>query len=391
VSSSPCRVLIVAPWGERAGGAEQMLWTILRHLDRSKIDPEVVFLSAGPFADEVSSLGIEAWALPSGRLRELKTYVRTVMRLAERIRRGNFDVVLAWSAKAQLYLGVANVLARRRLPALWWQHAIATGHWIDRLATLVPAAAVGCSSSACAQAQLRLRPRRRTFVVYPGVDSDGGTGPGVTRTALGIADDAWVVGSVGRLQPWKGHDRVIAAVAHLRDRGIPAVGLIVGGESFGLSPGYEERLRRLADELEIGRNVVFTSEVADARRYYPLMDVFVNASDEEPFGISVVEAMIAGCPVVAFARGGPAEIVEDGVSGVLVGNDGELVEALATLAESKQLGQRIAAAGSSRVALLFRSTRSASNFADELIATVASAAKDEPALTKRGMVPRRNK
>jgi glycosyltransferase involved in cell wall biosynthesis len=369
VSPPSRRVLIVAPWGERAGGAEQMLWTILRHLDRSKIEPEVVFLSAGPFADEVSSLGIDVWTLPSGRLRQPKKYIRTVTRLAERIRSGEFDIVLAWSAKAHLYLGAANVLTRRKVPALWWQHAVATRHWLDRLATLVPAAAIGCSSRACAQAQAHLRPHRHTFVVYPGVEPNVVTGTGVTRATLGISDDAFVVGSVGRLQPWKGHDRVIAAVAGLRRRAIPAAALMVGGESFGLSPGYGERLRRLADELGIGGYVVFTGAVADARPYYPVMDAFVNASDEEPFGIAIVEAMLAARPVVAFARGGPAEIIEDGVSGLLVGDSAQLVDALAALALGALPSSKIARTGCGRAAQ-FSGSRATADLTNILLSTM---------------------
>jgi glycosyltransferase involved in cell wall biosynthesis len=357
------RVLIAAPWGERAGGAEQMLWTLLRHLNRETIEPELVFLSPGPFADEVSSLGIRTWTIPAGRLRAPIAYTGAVAALVRLIRDRRPELVLAWSAKAHLYLGAANIFTRPRRPALWWQHAIPTGHWLDRLATLVPATAVGCSSHACEAAQLRLRPRRRTFVVHPGVELRR-SGSAVSRATLEIPEDAWVVGSVGRLQPWKGHDRVIAAVAELRRRGIPAVALIVGGESFGFSRGYGEELHTLAIEAGIGAHVVFTGHVTEVADYYDLMDVFVNATDSEPFGIALAEAMASGRPVVALSRGGPAEIIEDRISGRLI-TEADLPVTLSELAADEGLAWRLGTAAADR-ARSFSPARTVAEFEQAL-------------------------
>ena len=151
----PVRLLIVAPWGERVGGAEEMLWTILRHLDRTQIQPEVGFLSPGPFVDEIASLGITSWSMPATRLRNPVGDARTVVALARRFRSSRPDVVLAWSAKAHVYVGVAALMARYHGRVLWWQHAIASGHWLERLATVIPAHGVGCS---------RARLRRRSSI-----------------------------------------------------------------------------------------------------------------------------------------------------------------------------------------------------------------------------------
>jgi glycosyltransferase involved in cell wall biosynthesis len=368
---TPLRAVIATPWGERAGGAEQMLWTILRHLDRTKIEPELVFLSPGPFAGEVSSLGIPTRTVSAGRLRQPINYVRALAALARLIRERNPDIVIAWSAKAHIYLGMANLLTRSRRPAIWWQHGIPSGHWLDRLATLIPATAVGCSSHPCEEAQLRLRPQRRTFVVHPGVEARGPRS-GTSRSKLGIPDDAWVVGSVGRLQPWKGHDRVIAAVADLRQRDIGAFALIIGGESFGLSQGYAKDLQALARTEGVQDHVLFTGHVPNPTDYHRLMDVFVNASDNEPFGIALVEAMAAGLPVVASRRGGPAEIIEDCVSGLLFEPCG-LSDALAILAHDDVFARGLAAAGAERARSLFAAPRAAGEFERRVISAACVA------------------
>ena len=127
------RMFIVAPWGERAGGAEQMLWTLLRRLDPLRVDLEVGFLSPGAFVDEVSEFGVRAWSLPASRLRDPVGYIRTIRYLVRRLRSCQPDVAIAWSAKAHLYLGVASAISGRSGRTVWWQHNITTGHWVDRV------------------------------------------------------------------------------------------------------------------------------------------------------------------------------------------------------------------------------------------------------------------
>ncbi len=313
--------MITAPWGERLGGAEAMLWSILRHLDRDRVDPAVVFLQAGPFERDVASLGIPTAVVPAGRLRSPLGTSRAVRRLAGVFRERDPDLILNWSPKTQLYGGSAAKVAGLPERVVWWQHGVPSGHWMDRLATALPTAAVGCSSNASLAAQRRMTPRRDGFVVHPGVEPRRRLPTDQAeklRGELGIPTDRAVVGILGRLQPWKGQDRVVSAVAELRRRGHDVHCLVVGGDAYGLSPDYERALRTLIRDLALEDRVTMTGQVADPDRYVSLMDVLVNASDDEPFGIVLLEAMALGVPVVAPASAGPLEIVEPDISGVLV-------------------------------------------------------------------------
>ena len=334
MSRRPVRLVVTAPWGERLGGAEAMLWTILKHLDRERVEPAVLFLEAGPFERDVASLGIPTAVVPAGRLRNPLGVARTVGRLARTLRRHDPDVILNWSPKMQLYGGAAALAAGLGPRVVWWQHGVPNGHWMDRLATVLPAAAVGCSSEASLEAQRRLTPRREGFVVHPGVEPGKRMEPAPAarlRAELGIPAERAVVGILGRLQPWKGQHRLIQALAELRDRGHDVHGLVVGGDAYGLSPEYERALHQLVDDLGLRERVTMTGQVADPDRYVSLMDVLVNASDDEPFGIVLLEAMALGVPVVAAASAGPLEIVEPDRSGVLT--DSAEPSALATAVE----------------------------------------------------------
>jgi glycosyltransferase involved in cell wall biosynthesis len=205
---------------------------------------------------------------------------------------------------------------------------------------------VCCYSQAAAQAQARLWPRRRTVVVGAGSPPPA---PGIPAH-LELPRDTPVVGIVGRLQPWKGQDRLLEAHAILRERGEQLHTLIVGGDSYGRSPRYAGSLPDLVSRLGLAGEVTLTGEVVDAGPYVEHMDVLVNASDPEPFGIVLLEAMARGVPVVAVDAGGPAEFVEHGRSGWLAssGEPHALADALQPLLRSAELRERVGKAGRQR-------------------------------------------
>jgi D-inositol-3-phosphate glycosyltransferase len=343
-----------------------MLWMFLKHVDRNRISPLVVFFQPGPFEAAVSELGIPTVVVPTGRLRQVGKLTRATWTLNRLLRRRQPDLLLNWSAKTQLYGATAALLAGRADRVVWWQHGVSKGHWMDRLASLLPARAVGCSSQSAAAVQERFPPRRRTFVVNPGIEQPRQLAEselGDLRMRLGIPAGKAVLGTVGRLQPDRGQDRVLRILANLRKRGHDVHGLIVGGNAYNLSPGYETSLRRLVEELGLRGAVTFTGQVPDATAYIQLMRVLVIASLGESFGIALLEGMAGGVPVVAFDGAGPAEIVESGLSGLLVppGDEASLSDAVERLLGDPQLYQRLADGGRRRFNARFAVERMTDN------------------------------
>jgi glycosyltransferase involved in cell wall biosynthesis len=364
------RLVIVAPWGERLGGAEEMLLLALRHLDRERIEPSVVFLGPGAFEREVAELGFPTAVIPATRLRRVGETGGAIVRLARILRRTKPDLLLNWSAKTQIYGAPAAAIAGMPGRVVWWQHQIPEGHWTERLATALPARAVGCSSRAGSEGQERCSPRRRCFVVTPGVELDDSPAQprAGLREELGIPPQRVVIGLVGRLQPWKGQDRLLRALAQLRGEGCDVHGLFVGGDAYDLSPEYAEGLKRLVPELGLEGFVALTGQVPDARPYISLMDVAVNASDPEPFGIVLIEAMAARVPVVAVACGGPLDVVEPGVTGNLAesGEPAALATAIKPLLGDADLRTAMGLAGEKRCRERFGATAMAENLAEQL-------------------------
>lgn len=361
------RLVVTVPWREVLGGAEIMLWRFLSHLDTDRFETTVVFLEPGPFHDQVAALGgIRTVAVPTARLRDVRRTAAAMRALARVLGDLAPDLLLNWVAKAQLYGASAAMAAGLGDRVVWWQHGIPHGHWMDRLASALPARAVGCSSTTAAWAQARLPPHRPTFVVHPGVEPER-VAP-ASRAALGIPEDRMVVGIVGRLQPWKGQHRVVEAVAQLRDAGHDVHALVVGGDAHGLSPQYAGLLDSRIAALRLTDRVTMTGHVRDPSSHIAAMDVLVNASIREPFGIVVLEGMAQEVAVVAVGDAGPRDIIDDGVSGVLVARpDAELLATgIGGLLADGERRRRIAAAGRERVMARFTAQRMTERLQDVL-------------------------
>jgi D-inositol-3-phosphate glycosyltransferase len=163
-------------------------------------------------------------------------------------------------------------------------------------------------------------------VVSPGVNLSmftAGTGKSAARKNLALPQDAHIISFVGRIQPHKGPEVLIRAIAEmvghsplLRSKLITQ---IVGGAS-GANGAEVDRLKELVQWLGISDVVRFAPPVerAELPDYYRASDLVCVPSYSESFGLVALEAQACGTPVVASAVGGLRTAVADGISGVLV-------------------------------------------------------------------------
>lgn len=180
------------------------------------------------------------------------------------------------------------------------------------------------------------------------------------RSALGIADGAPVIGIIGQITPWKGHHTVIEALPRIRERHPRTELLIVGEIKFTAAAArldnraYLEGLHRLIAALGLTACVRFVGERRDIPQHLLAMDILLVPSQAEPFGRTVAEAMTMGTPVVATSVGGPSEIIEHGITGLLAppGRHHEWASAINQLLDDPGAAQRMAA--SARQAALVR-------------------------------------
>lgn len=182
------------------------------------------------------------------------------------------------------------------------------------------------------------------------------------RRFLGLPEERPIALQLGRMVPRKGVDFAIRGFAAcLRRTGRPALLLVVGGESEVPDPRLTPeigRLRRVAREEGVSEHVVFAGRRGREvlRYYYSAADVFLTTPWYEPFGITPVEAMACGTPVIGTEVGGIKFTVKDGETGFLVSpRDVEgLGRRLAALFQDEALRTAMSRAARRRAETLFQ-------------------------------------
>jgi glycosyltransferase involved in cell wall biosynthesis len=127
----------------------------------------------------------------------------------------------------------------------------------------------------------------------------------------------------------------------------PAARFLIVGGTHAAPPGYYEGLVQLVARLGLQERVIFAGFRHDVAEFYPAFDVLVLTSQGEPFGKVLIEAMAAATPVVGTALGGPLEIIQDGVTGLLIppGDPAAVAGAIVELARDPERARALGRAG----------------------------------------------
>ncbi len=299
------------------GGSTHVILGLLRNLP-PEAEPVCAFLDPGPAVQAVRDLGFEARALDAGRARAVWRVPSVIAALARLMRRRGVDVVFSHASKAQIYAGPAAAIAG--VPNVWYQHEVpgldrsAPGmtRVLQELGARVPTRAIICSSDFVARLHAQHWPGAPVRCIHPGVRTEG-----VRPREHKEARAARIV-VICRLQRWKRVDRALEAMRHVLDAEPAARLRIVGVGRPDVDAGYPAELRARAAALGIARAVEFAGDVPEVEAQLAGADILLHTADREAFGLAVVEALLRGIPVVAAPVGGAAEIVRDGVDGVIV-------------------------------------------------------------------------
>lgn len=150
------------------------------------------------------------------------------------------------------------------------------------------------------------------------------------REEFNIPNNIPLIGIIGRLVPQKGQDIFLKALVLVKHK-IPNIrALIVGDDVLTYSADYKQTLFKLTKQLGLEDTVIFTGFRNDTPAILNSIDIFVHTSLKEPFGMVIIEAMVAGKPVIASNTEGPREIIKDKETGILVesGNYQALADAI---------------------------------------------------------------
>jgi len=303
---------------------------------------------SGSAASRLRAAGLDIVTLPLGRVRATFD-PRRQFRFASRLQR-DVSSIRALIREREIEMiqigGLVNPQAavagrREGVPVIWQILDTRPPVWVRR--ALMPivrryADVVMTTGKAVADVHpgaVELGDRLRVF--YPPVDPETFRRELFDRTAarrdFGLPADELVVGSVGNLNPQKGHEYLLAAAAAVRKE-LPGLRVLLVGASHETHRAYERRLHDLCRTvgMRVGKDVVFAGGLEDVRPALAAMDVFALSSVplSEGAPTAIEEAMMMQLPVVATNVGAVHELVEDGTTGYVVParKPGELAAAL---------------------------------------------------------------
>lgn len=325
------------------GGGQLGMRRYAEHPSRHQRD--YLFLAEGPVVGQMRTAGARVDVLsPSGdSLRDLLAHRAT---LRSRVDSGGYDIVIANSFRAAVALAIAHPRTKMAYYARQDTSFQSTGVWpglIARLAIYPQFKRFIVNSHWTAtQIPRRLRPRTVETVARPvcGISHITADPP----PSHDILQIAWV----GRIVEWKGLHLLLDAVDLLVDRGIP-IRVKVAGDAVQGRPEYFATLRRRV--VGHALPVDFLGHVQNVDELLRSSDILVHSSVRgEPFGQVIVQGLAANCAVIASTTGGPAEILEDRVTGLLyrTGDSRQLAECIEFLAHDRNQLRMISSAGAVR-------------------------------------------
>jgi glycosyltransferase involved in cell wall biosynthesis len=337
--------------GNLYGGVETLLTTLarLRHL-APEMKPEFGLCFRGRVWDELAAAGVPVHDLGPVRLSRPWTVWRARRRLKQVLERTRPEVVVVHSSWPHVVF--APAVRRAQVRIAHFVHEELTGRnplewWAARNVPDLVLAHTPFTAEPVGAVFPGIRVERWLPPLTP-PPVDDAVRPRV-RSELGTPEGTVVILQASRLERWKGQAVHLAALERLND--VPGwMCWVAGGAQKAGEAGFLAELRSAAERSGIADRVRFLGQRADVPRLMAAADVYCQPNTgPEPFGITLVEALSAGLPVVTSALGGAAEIVDE-TCGVLTtaGDTAAVAAALRGLIRDSSRRRTLGAAGPNR-------------------------------------------
>ena len=337
------------------GGGERFLADLVAHLDTTCFEQRVLCLyKAGPFSQPIEAAGIPVDVLGLGRHMRLNGWIQ----VWQTLRKQPIDIVHTHLTEACWYglpaAWLANVPVRvAHLQNCHWQFPLKL-RILDRTTSIFANAAIACSEAVRDFYLTEFHyPAPKLHVVYNSVDfsrfENSSNRTTTARCILNLPRDALILVTVASLTEQKGHSYLLEAMSDVLEFCPQTLLLLVGD-------GYLRRtLEQFSQERGLYESVRFLGKRTDVPLILAAADLFVLPSLWEGLPLVLTEAGAAGLPVVATKVDGISEVVEDGVTGILVPSrqPEPLAEAIINLLRSEQKRQQMGERAYQRVFSMF--------------------------------------
>lgn len=316
---SSLKILHIIGGGE-LGGAEKHILNLAGAVDRQAVELTVCCLFSAPFAEVAAKAGISALAVPM----RSKVDFAVIGKLSALIENGKFDIVHTHGVRANL---LGRLAARRagKKQVITTVHSLLekdyqgmalryANNLVERATRSLTGHFIAVSEGLKDRLVAGGIPAKNITVIYNGIlldelgPADAAGGALKEKYAGG---EAPLVGIVARLHAVKGHCYFIEAAREILLQR-PATRFLIVGDG-----PYRPVLEKLAGSMGVSDKVIFTGFVEDVYSLMAELDLLVISSLWEGFGLTAIEAMVLGVPVVATEVGGLPEVVRHGETGLL--------------------------------------------------------------------------
>lgn len=300
------------------GGAETVFVNLIKGLDRQKYEPVVVIRGPGWVYDELIKMGISPYIIDCKGSFNLR-YLLDLIRIIEK---NKISIIQSHLLGSNLYCSIAGIICR--IPVVSTFHGFID---IDDKERFVEAKCriINIGSSRLVFVSNNLRnfyvsqkgfSSTKSYTIYNGVDTSRfkRQREGCIRSMLELTEDSILVGTVGNIRMSKGYEYLLKAAKLVIDEQ-PEFRFVVAGEGEG---ALKDELMELRKELGLEKYLYFIGFESNIPMFLNSIDIFVLPSISEGFSISTIEAMACGLPVVATKSGGPEEIINHLIDGILI-------------------------------------------------------------------------
>ncbi len=344
------------------GGAEQSLLELIKALDPTCFSITLA-CPPGVLLDTAHAHHIRLVPLDLRQVRGVKNLVSApyklvlgVSSLVRLIRSERIQIVHSNTMRASIYAALAARLSGAKFA--WHVRDLHREGWYLRLMSRWADAIIANSRAVARTLPSFARPK--VTVVYNGLNLKEFDPTQFDRKAcraeLGLRREHFLIGNIGWLAPWKGQREFIGAAALVAAKCAQARFVIVGSTTDERYHTYAEELHTLARDL-LGDRLSWAGARQPVQPVLASLDLLLHCAEREPFGRVLIEAMAMRVPVIAFADGGPDEIIADGETGRLIQphDTTGMAEAAVRLFDEPSTREAMGKAARARVETLFDS------------------------------------
>jgi len=310
------------------GGGEKNLFSLIEKLNKKRFRPVVLCPKRGTLIDKLEGVGVRVIVLKFGLARKFLSFMPivspvTIFRVWRLLRKERIDLVHSNSFLGVVFSSLSAKLMK--IPLVWTDHGWYSGlgiqgwfldAFVDKIITVSESIRKYLLRGGCISID-------KVETIYLGIDLRDCSAAGSSnriRSEFGINPGQPFIGMIGRFQEIKGHRYFFEAASIVRESLPESMFLIVGARIFNRpeDKDYPSHINSWIRKLGLKDVLICAGFRGDIPEILSALDVLVLPSLRESFGLILIESMAAETPVVATRCGGPEEIIENNVSGLLV-------------------------------------------------------------------------